>query len=57
MGRNANGSRSLNQSSDHLPICEQAAGATELLIELGPKPTQNRVHACNARSSKSAERA
>jgi len=57
MGRNANGSRSLNQSSDHLPICEQAAGATELLIDLGPKPTQNRVHACNARSSKSAERA
>ena len=45
MGHNANGSRSLNQSSDHLPICEQAAGATELLIELGLGPAQNRVHA------------
>ena len=45
MGHNANGSRSLTQSSDHLPICEQAADASELLIELGPKPAQNRVHA------------
>ena len=26
-------------------ICEQAADATELLIELGLEPAQNRVHA------------
>ncbi|MBV9319386.1 MAG: aminoacyl-tRNA hydrolase [Mycobacterium sp.] len=27
-------------------ICEQAADATELLIELGLEPAQNRVHGC-----------
>jgi len=30
-------------------ICEQAADATELLIELGLESAQNRVHACDSR--------
>jgi PTH1 family peptidyl-tRNA hydrolase len=36
---------SVSERSEVPTICEQAADATELLIELGLEPAQNRVHA------------
>jgi PTH1 family peptidyl-tRNA hydrolase len=36
---------SASERSEVPTICEQAADATELLIELGLEPAQNRVHA------------